>query len=141
MEPQVRCHRKVKGTRESVMLKVQANKLGSVAILRLEGKVVNGEIEVLRHVVESLDGINAIVLDLGRVTIVDARGLGLFLELRQECQDNGVRFKLINLNKQVSRVFQIVHLDSVFDITTGVEFFQPYRTGSRAYVTALRPCA
>jgi len=123
------------------MLKVQANKLGSVAIVRLEGKLVNSDTENLRHVVDSLTEIRAIILDLGRVTTVDARGLGLFLELRQRCLENGMRFKLINLNNQVNRVFQIVHLDSVFEITTGMEFFQPYTNESRAQMTALRPCA
>lgn len=123
------------------MLKVQANKLGSVAILRLEGKVVNGETEILRHVVESLREINAIMLDLGQVTTVDARGLGLFIELRQYCHENGMRFKLINLSNRVNRVFQIVHLDSVFEITTAGEFFKPFTSDSRSQMTALRPCA
>src|SRR5262245_321229 len=113
------------------MLKVQANKLGSVAILRLEGKVVSGEIEVLRDVVESLGESTAIILDLARVTTIDARGLGLFLELRQRTEERGVRFKLMNLTNQVNRIFQIVHLDSVFEISTGVEFFKPFTQGTR----------
>lgn len=105
------------------MLKVHAKKLGNVAVLCLKGRIVSGETEALRNAVECLSDAGTVILDLARVTTVDARGLGVMLELRQQAEARGVRFELMNVSKLVSRVLEITRLDSVFRITSRVEFF------------------
>jgi anti-sigma B factor antagonist len=119
------------------MLKVQATNLGTVAVLSLQGQIVNGEMEILRNTVQSLaavSGVNALKLDLARVTIVDAGGLGVMLSLREQAEAKGIRFELMNLTKQIARVFEITRLDSVFQITSGVEFFPAVSRSRRASV-------
>ncbi len=76
------------------MLKVHAKNLGNVAVLCLQGRIVNGETEILRNALHSVSGVNAVIFDLGRVTTVDARGLGVMLELREQAQNKGLRFEL-----------------------------------------------
>ena len=123
------------------MLKVHVKKLETVAVLCLQGKIVNGETEILQNAVHSLSDVSAVILDLARVTTVDARGLGVLLEVRQQAAAKGIRFELMNVTKWVSRVLEVSRLDSVFQITAGVEFFQ---TGSRnrpGSVAALASCA
>lgn len=109
------------------MLKVHSRNFGSVAILSLHGQVVNGQTYILRNAMESLSEalpeVGAVKLDLARVTTVDAGGLGVLLELREQFQSNGRRFELMNLTKQIRRVFEITRLDSVFHITSAHEFF------------------
>ena len=109
------------------MLKAHAKNLGNVAVLCLQGQVVNGETEILRQAVlslsEGLSDVSAVILDLARVTTVDAGGLGVMLELREQLQSKGIGFELMNVTKQIRRVFEITRLDSVFQITSGVEFF------------------
>jgi anti-anti-sigma factor len=105
------------------MLKVHSKKLDTVAVLSLQGQIVNGETEILLQAVQALSGVGAVKLDLARVTTVDAGGLGVMLVLREQAESNGIRFELMNLTKQISKVFEITHLDSVFRITSGVEFF------------------
>jgi len=103
------------------MLKVHAKNLGTVAVLCLQGQIVNGETEILRNAVSSLSETSAVILDLARVTTVDAHGLGVMLELRERTHAKGIRFELMNVTKQISRVLEVARLDSIFQITSGVE--------------------
>src|SRR5438128_7910285 len=114
------------------MLKVHAKNLGNVVILCLQGRIVIGETETLRNAARSVSDASAVVLDLARVTTVDARGLGVMLELRQEAEAKGVRFELMNITRLVGRVLEVSRLDSVFQMTSGVEFFPAAASGRRA---------
>ena len=103
------------------MLRVYAKKLGTVAIVCLQGRIVNGETAALRDVVDFQSNVSAVVLDLGRVSTIDAAGLGVMLELRERTQSRGIAFKLMNMSKLVSRVLEITRLNSVFEVTSGAE--------------------
>ena len=100
------------------MLKVHGKKLETVAVLGLSGRIINGETEKLRQAVRDISGATAIILDLKGVTTVDAHGLGVLLDLRQKTMASGMRFKLMNINQPLCRVFEITKLNSVFEITS-----------------------
>jgi anti-anti-sigma factor len=123
-----------------VMLKVESRNLGEVAFLCMQGQIVNGETETLRHAVQSQRDASTVVLDLSRVSIVDARGLGAMLELREQAQSKGISFKLMNVGKLVGRVLEVTRLDSVFEVTSGVEFF-PVSRRSPVSAARLASCA
>ena len=123
------------------MLKVQAEKFGSVAVLSLQGQFVNGETEILRNSVHSLAATSAVILDLSRVTTVDAGGLGVMLALREQVEAKGIQFKLMNIPRQVGRVLEITRLDSVFQITPETGFFPAVSRVPRTPATALASCA
>lgn len=122
------------------MLKVNARYLGNVAVLALEGRIVTGETATLRNAVRSQSEAGSVVLDLARVSAVDARGLGLMLELRDEVQARGVRFKIMNASKFVRHIFEITRLDSVFEFGP-VEFVSPISKTRRAGVMPYAACA
>lgn len=126
------------------MLQVQTKNLETVLVVRLEGQVVNGQTEVLRNAVYSLSeaqsNVSAIKLDLARVTTIDAGGLGVMLELREQAESRGIRFELMNVTKQIGRVLEITRLDSVFQLTSGVEFL-PAVSRSRRAALAVRGAA
>jgi anti-anti-sigma factor len=126
---------------EMVMLKVHARNLGNVAFLCMQGQIVNSETDVLRHAVGSQSDIGTVVLDLAQVSIVDAGGLGVMLELREQVQSKGIGFKLMNVSELVGRVLKITRLDSVFEITSGVEFFPAISRRRPASVAQLASCA
>jgi anti-anti-sigma factor len=123
------------------MLKVHAKNLGTVAVLCLQGRIVIGETEILCNAVNSLSGVSAVILDLARVTTVDARGLGVMLELRAQAESKGIRFELMNVTKWVRSVLEITRLDTVFQITSGVEFFPAVSRNQRASMAELATCA
>ncbi len=103
------------------MLRVYAKKLGTVAIVCLQGRIVNGETAALRDAIDSQSNVSAVVLDFGRVSTVDAAGLGVLLVLRERTQSRGIAFKLMNMTRLVSRVLEITRLNSVFEGTSGAE--------------------
>ena len=123
------------------MLKIHAKNLETVVVLRLEGQIVNGETELLRNALNSVSEKSAVILDLARVTTVDAHGLGVMLELRKRMLEQGICFQLMNVSKPMSRVLEITRLNTVFQITSGVEFFPAISRGQQARMTALKSCA
>jgi|SRR5215213_11205314 len=105
------------------MLKVHAKKLNSAEVLCLEGKIVRGETHTLCSAVQLASDASDIILDFSKVTLVDAHGLGVLLQLREQTVANGTRFELRNVNERLSRVFEITRLNTVFEINRAVEFF------------------
>src|SRR5882724_6007229 len=122
------------------MLKVYAKNLGTVAVLCLQGQIVTGETETLRKAVQSLSEVGAVILDFARVTTIDAGGLGVMLQLREQAESRGIRFELMNVTKQIGRVLEITRLDSVFQITAGVEFFPAVSGSGRAWAATFASC-
>jgi anti-anti-sigma factor len=123
------------------MLRVQYRNLGRVAFLCMQGQIVNGETETLRQAVQSQRDASTVVLELSRVSLVDARGLGALLELREQVQLKGIEFKLMNVGKLVGRVLEVTRLDSVFEVTSGVEFFPAVSRRALASGARLASCA
>jgi anti-anti-sigma factor len=123
------------------MLKVHAKNLGTAKVLGLQGQIVNGETEILRDVVQSLSETNGVILDLARVSRVDAHGLGVLLALREWTEKRGIAFELMNVSMPVSRMLEIAQLDSVFEITVGLEFFPTVASQPRVRMAALRSVA
>jgi anti-anti-sigma factor len=123
------------------MLKVHARNLGNVAFLCMQGQIVNGETETLRKAVYSQSQVSTVVLDLAQVSAVDASGLGVMLELREQVQAKGIGFKIMNVSKLVGRVLEVTRLDSVFEVTSGVEFFPAVSRRRPASVMKLASCA
>ena len=103
------------------MLKVYSRNLGNAAVLCLQGRLISGETGSLRDAVRSQSKVSAVVLDLARVTAIDARGLGVMLELQRQTALEGIRLKLMNVNKFTSRVLELTRLDSVFEIIPKAE--------------------
>jgi anti-anti-sigma factor len=102
------------------MLKVNTEKLGNMALLHFQGRIVAGaENETFRSAVFSLSDASILVLDLSRVDVVDACGLGTLLEFREWTRTNGKEFRLFNPTRHVQHVLAITRLNSVFNISFG----------------------
>jgi anti-anti-sigma factor len=127
------------------MLRVHTRNLGNVAFLCMQGQIVNGETETLRQAVRSQSDpqsdVSTVVLDLALVSAVDAGGLGVLLELREQIQAKGIGFKLMNVSKLIGRVLEVTRLDSVFEVTSGVELFPAISRRRPASVMGLASCA
>ena len=117
------------------MLKVHAKKLDAAEVLSLEGQLINGDTEILRHAVELASDTSEIILDFSNVSVVDAHGLGVLLQLRQQSLARGFHFELINVSRRLYRIFEITRLHTVFAIHSGIEFF-PQITPARPMLAA-----
>ena len=118
------------------MLKVHAKKLNAATVLCLEGQVINGDTEILRSAVQSTSGAGDIILNLANVSVLDARGLGVLLELREQTLAKGAHFELINVSRPLYRIFEITRLNTVFDIRSKVHFFPGATYAQRVPVAA-----
>lgn len=129
------------------MLKIHTRNLGDVAVLSVQGRIVNGETSSLREAVGSEVAARpqsrgrAIVLDLGRVSAVDASGLGLMLELRDLAERKGIRLKLANVSSFVRRIFEVTRLDSVFELSNTREPLAAIHHSQPARVLPFARCA
>jgi anti-anti-sigma factor len=103
------------------MLKVHVKKLGNVAVLCLQGRIIRGETAVLRNAMNSQTEVSAVMLDLGGVNTIDAHGLGVMLQVREETETKGIEFRLVNVTKLVRQILVIARLDSVFEINSKPE--------------------
>jgi anti-sigma B factor antagonist len=121
-ETNLRTGATVEETRENgSMLKVHTRKLGNVAVVSVQGRIVNGETASLREEVDSQSSVNTVLLDLSRVSTIDASGLGMMLELREHAEQRGAHLKLMNATRLVRKVLEVTKLDSVFEMTSSVE--------------------
>ena len=128
--------RKTKPAMGGIMLKVHAKKLNAVEILSLEGQIVAGETEILRSAVQLAPDTSEMILDLANVSLVDAHGLGVLLQLREQTLANDIHLELLNVNEQLARVFEITRLNTVFEIHAGVNFIPETSYTPRVLVAA-----
>ena len=103
------------------MLKVHVKKLDAVEVLCLEGQIVNGDTDTLRSVVQSAPNTSDIRLDLSNVSVVDAHGLGVLLQLREQAFARGAHFELVNVSESLYKIFEITRLHTVFEISPDVQ--------------------
>jgi anti-anti-sigma factor len=123
------------------MLEVHAKSLGNVAVLRLRGQFVNGETEILKQTLNFVSGVTTVVLDFERVTTVDARGLGVLLELREQAEAKRICVELTKVSRLVGNVLKLARLDTVFPIRSRVEYLASAPRQRRAPATVLASCA
>ena len=77
----------------------------------------------MQDVIKDLPATKTVILDLSHVSLVDAHGLGVMLQLREQAQTRHMRFELMNVSDPLRELLQITHLDSVFQIHPGVALF------------------
>ena len=98
------------------MLNVVVENSGNLAILRCRGKIVEGEeVSTLFDAVISLKNKRVAVLDMTRVSRIDARGLGILVLLKQWARGAGVKLQL-NPSKIVQELLDLTGLHALFEV-------------------------
>ena len=94
------------------MFSVTLEDAGEVVVLHCQGSLVKGqETGVLCAAVKHHG--REIVLDLGKVSTIDAAGIGALISL----QTAGIYLRLENPTKAVRDVLRLTGMDSVFEIS------------------------
>ena len=106
-------------------MEVHAKRLGTVAVLRLQGQLVSGETEILHENLNLVSGASTVILDFQRVTTIDAHGLGVMLELREQAEARQIRFELTNVSRLVANVLKLARLDTLFLVKSRVAHLPP----------------
>jgi anti-anti-sigma factor len=93
------------------VLRVTVQKLGDLAILHCQGRIVRGQETSILCAAVRQNGRN-VLLDLRKVDGIDAGGLGVLVSLRAA----GFRLKLMEPTAQVRKILSLTKLDSIFEI-------------------------
>jgi anti-anti-sigma factor len=97
------------------MLDATIRDLGETVVVRCVGRIVVGETEALRKVVLSQSR-QTVVLDLAKVEVIDATGIGLLVFLHGWPRAIGIDLQLMNPTPLVRELLELTNLDSVFTI-------------------------
>lgn len=85
-------------------------------LLRVSGRLVDP-----RQTTSSLDACPQLLtasdvrVELGAVTEIDARGLGMLAELTRRVRGAGGRLKVVSASPRVRRLLKLTHLDALLD--------------------------
>ena len=99
-------------------LTVTQKQAGDITILEVSGRIVLGdETAAFRNAVRELisAGKKKILLNLGEVSYIDSSGLGELVGAFTTVRREGGEIKLLNLQKRVRDVVQIVKLETLFE--------------------------
>lgn len=90
-----------------------------IAVVRCSGRLVRGaSLDQFERRLEGLESARIMVLDLCGVVQVDARGIGVLLELRRWARHHSAQVKVVNPSPFVRRVLDATHLSSIFELSS-----------------------
>jgi len=98
------------------MLQLAIQHSGEVTTVWCRGRIVLGGRLNLFKVVTFSQTSAAVMLDLSRVTVIDAAGLGALVDLHKRFQCPGRKMELRAATSFVSHVLRVTRLDTVFHI-------------------------
>ena len=104
------------------MLNIRVERHNETTVVHCTGRIDMGEaLTRLRETLISEMGSRVILLDLSRVTAIDAAGLGLLSFLHTRAAGRGCALKLVAPSPQVSNLLALTRLNSVLTIVTAAE--------------------
>jgi anti-anti-sigma regulatory factor len=104
---------------EEIMLKVNIDNIGDLAIVECEGRIVQSEAAFkLRDAVTSQNEARTVVLELTEIRALEGGGLGMLIFLQRWACDHDIRLKLFNPSNSVRKRLALVSSLSDFDIPT-----------------------
>ena len=104
------------------MLNIRVERRNETAVVHCTGRIDFGEALVrLREALIGEMNSRVILVDLSRVTAIDAAGLGLLSFLHTRTIGRGCTLKLVAPSPQVMHLLALTRLDSVLNIVTAAE--------------------
>jgi len=99
---------------------------GNAIVARANVKMMDDEaLKTLTRLVDDActggGGVQLVVIDLSKVTIVPSMALGLLVQMSNKCKAREQRLKLAGVPPQVRQVFTITRLDRVFQFADSVD--------------------
>jgi anti-anti-sigma factor len=102
---------------DAVVLTMDVERTGDVAVVKLHGKLAFGVNDVLYSKVSRLiPECKRIVLDLTDLTQMDSTGLGTLVRLMVSAKTHGCVLELVNLRQRIRELLALTNLLSVFAV-------------------------
>jgi anti-anti-sigma factor len=104
------------------MLNIRVERRNEATVVHCSGRIDIGDgLTRLRETLIGEMNSRLILIDLSRVTAIDAAGLGLLSFLHTRAIGRGCTLKLVAPSPQVMHVLALTRLDSVLNIATAAE--------------------
>lgn len=102
-------------------LHIDDHKNGDLSILKLSGEIDAYTAPKLKdHLLDLIKENQEVHVDMQQVNYMDSTGLGVFISALKTAKEIDRSFKLINLQENVFRLFNITGLNEVIDIENTV---------------------
>ncbi len=90
-----------------------------VLVVRVDGQLIVGNRQELKQVVqEAVDqGARRILIDFTATAYIDSSGLGALVSINRKVRDAGGTMRLAGLNDDLTALFELTRLDTLFSIT------------------------
>jgi anti-anti-sigma factor len=94
-----------------------------VTILTPSGYMVASTIDSFRKVINQIqnDKTSRIILDMGKIRMIDSAGIGTIVKLVKTCKNTGCEVKITSLLKHIREAFDMLRLNKVMDIYMSLE--------------------
>ena len=94
---------------------VEYSRSSSQLVVRVSGRLVaTGRQSVWATRLDDAPGTD-VCIDLGKLTEMDASGLGLLAEFARAARSNGRRVAVVSANRRVRRLLELTRLDGLFE--------------------------
>lgn len=90
-----------------------------VAIVQLTGDLALAKVDLLKRTLEGYiqdTSLKGVLINLGEVTFIDSRGLGLFMWIFNQVRQNGAKFALCSVNPRIQPLLKMTQMSSVLHI-------------------------
>ena len=98
-------------------MKINTQDYNDVTVVELQGELNGDFTEVFQKTISDIIAKHGkgIVLDMTKIEFVDSEGLGQLLWVRDYCDDNCCQLRLVGLDENLTKIFEVTRLDDKFD--------------------------
>jgi anti-sigma B factor antagonist len=99
-------------------MNIKMTEEGEKTSVSLSGTIDIPSAENLKHSLHELlrEDLNEVIINFDEVDSIGSSGIGALLLTHKEYTSRGIKFKIINLNKEINALFKIIKLDKLFNI-------------------------
>lgn len=99
-------------------MNIKMTEEGAKTDVSLSGTIDIPSAENLKHSLHELlrDDLKEVIINFEEVDSIGSSGIGALLLTHKEYTSRGIKFKIINLNKEITALFKIIKLDKLFNI-------------------------
>jgi anti-sigma B factor antagonist len=99
-------------------MNIKKTEEGETTNVVLSGTIDIPSAENLKHSLHELlrDDLKKVIINFEEVDSIGSSGIGALLLTHKEYTSRGIKFEIINLNKEITALFKIIKLDKLFNI-------------------------
>ncbi len=116
------------GDKEIRMIEVTIEQHKDLSIMHLEGKLylenLNSVIETWGHLVSKNPRV--IAIDCRELDGIDSSSIGTLVQFFNEAMKKNIELVFYDLNPSIKKLFNTIHLEQFFTVTTGKKFVSKY---------------